>query len=986
MLFQCYSSTVAINSSDETELILWCLNEKSETCAVRVKNPPIFLHFIIEESNHEFTDDTIKAIKNKIKFYNSNACEEAQIKVKSMSYDKKFMFYNYSTEKKTCLKISFKNEESIQLVRNLFRREIIINNDKVKFSVLDYDIPTKRKLFTKINLKYSDWFELNSDSVQIEDENLKLSSSKYEFVCAEENISKSENQRNISYPTMLSFDIETYSNNHKSMPNMDNPDHVCYMVSCIFQKVNDKSSRQNYIIVIGDSDEIPNSTIIKVKNEKELFREFIKLVNELDPIIMTGYNIFGYDYEYMNCRYKYTALEEWPNLSKLKSLEISTMENIKWKSSAYGFNVISFLKMPGRISIDMLPIVKRDYKLDKYSLNFVAEYFLKQSKHNVSAADMFKIYELCQELDCKPEIHEIARKEMTRVIKYCIQDAVLVVDLFDKLNTWIAHIEMASITGTEIVDLFTRGQQIRCLSQVYDLATKNNVILDRKPAIELDSYQGGFVGHPIPGIHDNVICLDFASLYPSIMIAYNICHSTYAPLENRKISDENCEIIEFEKEAILKLQEDEDEFCGSGDKIRKNPDSDSDSESDSDDTKSEKHTGENPNAIMEKHRFIKQEVRIGIIPQLLTNLISERNNVKKQMKTETDEIYLIVLDKRQLALKVSANSLYGFLGAKKGVLPFIQAAMCVTSIGRQSIIKVNKYMEDTYDATIVYNDTDSSMFVVPGITAEECYQKGLDLAVEVSSLFKDPIRMEFEKAMRIFCLKKKMYAAFYIEKDGSIDENDVLIRGIVLQRRDNFKFLKTAYMELLKNCLRFNTLKSSLEIVKKTCIQVFNGDVDINNLVYIKQLGSNYKNPNFPMAKFAVYLKAKGKNVIPGDRLEYILVNTKDNAVKAGDKMRDPILFKQDNEGETIDFAYYIEKGLKSLDQLIKIGYPAKSYDFGYTPYSKTKRILKLKSIYEPTKMIGCILSDFAKYYKNEGNEVKVKFINHIFNEFYKTL
>lgn len=981
MMFQCYSSTVANNSSDETELMLWCLNEKSETCCVRVKNPPIFVHFVIEESKHVFSEEIIDGIKNKIKFYNSNACDEAQIKVKNMSYTKKFMFYNYSTTKKQCLKMSFKNEESIQLVRNLFRKEITIDNKTIKFSVLDYDIPIKRKLFTDIDLKYSDWFNLNSDSIQIKDENSKISSSKYEFICVGENILKSENQRNISYPTMLSFDIETYSSNHKAMPNMDNPDHVCYMVSCIFQRVNDKSSRKNYIIVIGDSDEIPNSTIIKVKNEKELFQEFINLVNELDPIIMTGYNIFGYDYDYMNCRYKYATLEEWPNLSKLKNLNTNTMENIKWKSSAYGFNVISFLKMPGRISIDVLPIVKRDYKLDKYSLNFVAGYFLKQSKHDVSASDMFKIYELCQEAECKVEITDIARKEMTRVIKYCIQDAVLVVDLFDKLNTWIAHIEMASITGTEIVDLFTRGQQIRCLSQVYDLATKNNFILDRKPAIELDSYQGGFVGQPIPGIHDNVICLDFASLYPSIMIAYNICHSTYVPLENTKISDNDCEIIEFETEAILKLQNNDN------DDNDDNDDTNSDSESDFDTKEVQKNEFEQGKIepVIETHKFIKQEVRIGIIPQLLTNLISERNNVKKQMKTEKDEIYSIVLDKRQLALKVSANSLYGFLGAKKGVLPFIQAAMCVTSIGRQSIIKVNKYMEDTHKATIVYNDTDSSMFVIPGVATEDCYQKGLDLAIEVSALFKDPIRMEFEKAMRIFCLKKKMYAAFYIEKDGTIDENDVLIRGIVLQRRDNFKFLKTAYMELLKNCLRFNDLKSSLEIVKKTCIQVFNGDVDLSNLVYIKQLGSNYKNPNFPMAKFAVYLKSKGKNVIPGDRLEYLIVNTKNNAVKAGDKMRDPELFKQDSEGETIDFAYYIEKGLKSLDQLIKIGYPSNE-DFGYSPFSRTKRVLKMKSIYEPTKMIGCILSDFAKYYKDESNQVKVGFINHIFNEFYETL
>ena len=104
---------------------------------------------------------------------------------------------------------------------------------------------------------------------------------------------------------------------------------------------------------------------------------------------------------------------------------------------------------------------------------------------------------------------------MTRVLRYCVEDAELVVDLFDEINCWISLVEMSNIVGVSVMQLYTRGQQIRGISQFYDRAYHDNLVLDGR-ATSVNTFAGGFVFEPKPGLYENIICFDFASLYPSI--------------------------------------------------------------------------------------------------------------------------------------------------------------------------------------------------------------------------------------------------------------------------------------------------------------------------------------------------------------------------------------------------------------------------------------------------------------------------------------
>jgi DNA polymerase elongation subunit (family B) len=273
------------------------------------------------------------------------------------------------------------------------------------------------------------------------------------------------------------------------------------------------------------------------------------------------------------------------------------------------------------------------------------------------------------------------------VAKYCVKDSELVVKLFEKLQIWIGLTEMSNTCNTPIFTLFTQGQQIKIFSQVYKKCMEDNIVIDKDSFIvnENDHFTGAYVFTPVPGLYDMVVSFDFSSLYPSTIIAYNIDYSTL--VLDEKIPDEKCNIFEWE-----------DHFnCTCPDtKV----------------VKTKKIV------ICKKNRFRFLKEPMGIIPTLLVSLIDARKKARKEMEKlsqkldelkgeekEQTERMITVLDKRQLAYKVSSNSMYGGMGVKRGYLPFLPGAMCTTARGRQSIEKASKFLVENYGAKLIYGDS-----------------------------------------------------------------------------------------------------------------------------------------------------------------------------------------------------------------------------------------------------------------------------------------
>ena len=242
-----------------------------------------------------------------------------------------------------------------------------------------------------------------------------------------------------------------------------------------------------------------------------------------------------------------------------------------------------------------------------------------------------------------------------------------------------------------------------------------------------------------------VATLDFASLYPSIMMAHNLCYSTLIPIHIRK---------HYLKEGILKETD-----------ITLTPNGD---------------------------YFVKPHVKKGILPIILEELLAARKKAKNELARATDPFEKAVLDGRQLALKISANSVYGFTGAQVGQLPCLPISSSTTAFGRVMIEKTkdlvlaryNKANGYEYDCKVIYGDTDSVMVKFGTDSIEESMRLGQEAAAYVSAEFINPIKLEFEKVYFPYLLmNKKRYAGMLWTKPTKPDKMDC--KGIETVRRDN---------------------------------------------------------------------------------------------------------------------------------------------------------------------------------------------------------
>lgn len=925
------------DDDDNLLIYCWALDQNSNSSLIKITNFKPFVHL---ELPHLMTDPEIETLMSYFQKRQKNQAPTA------FSITDKINLYYYKKEKKNrYLKLYFKNTDDIYYLKNTLRKknpakkekenETESEKDKRKnlpdyipvpisvpglgtlfFSMWEDDISPVRKFLSIIDAEFAQWFRIEKEIPTPESE--KISSCKNEYTINFTNYKPINNSISQSWrtePTMLAIDIETYSPNHKAMPDPYFSEHAVYMISCIFYKLYHPESVKRYALIFGDCNEIPNSEIIKCDSEVSLIKNLQDLILKTDPDIVTGYNHIYYDYMYLEVRLK-KELEEWGVCGRLLGVN-SIMKKKTLISNAFGNNKMYILDMSGRINIDIYPLIKQgSEKLDMYKLDFVANHYLNKQKHDVKPEEMFKIYELGKNAITEEE-KDYARLQMTRVMEYCIQDSVLVIELFQKLDLWIDLIQRSCILGVPVMDIFTEGQQVKCVSQIYHECFKNNIVMDHQEKQKF-SYEGGFVGEPVPGLHENIICLDFASMYPSIMQADNISYETLvAPEYEGLVPDSECNCYSIESKDL---------FEDGADKTDRNEE---DSDSDEENVKVVKK--EILKKKVYKFKFVKREVKEGIIPKIVRKLVGERKEVKKIMESCKDPFTLNMLEKRQLALKVAGNSVYGFLAAYK--LPLIQGAMAITWTGRNQIGKVNKYLLENFpDARIIYNDTDSVMVDMKIVNSKECLVMGEKLAKDITALFPPPVKIEFEKAMRILNLRKKKYAYLKIDKNGDYQKK-INKKGIVTARRDNCKWMRDIYDESLEMILSLNPLDKTLEKIFSRIEDLFMGNVNPKDMSIIRELGSNYKSENAFMKVFSDELRKKGTNVKPGDRLQYLLLDNKEEHV--GKKM----ILLENYENEKIDNLYYLEKLLKNpVEQLLNIAYDKEFKDMNHIFYKPKGR------------------------------------------------
>jgi DNA polymerase delta subunit 1 len=279
------------------------------------------------------------------------------------------------------------------------------------------------------------------------------------------------------------------------------------------------------------------------------------------------------------------------------------MRETTFQSSAYGKRENIETTINGRVIFDVLPYMQRNHKLSSYSLNSVSAEFLGQQKEDVHHS-MIADLQMGSDADRR------------RLAVYCLKDSLLPTLLLNKLSIIVNYVEMARVTGVPLSYLLTRGQQIKVFSMILRKTRREGLLIPNiaKHGGDEGGYEGATVIEPVKAYYTTPIAtLDFASLYPSIMQAYNLCYSTL-----------------ISQEEAAKLSTDMYEKSPSG------------------------------------HIFVRSSTKKGILPQILDELLAARKRAKKDMAAATDPMEKAVQNGRQLALKISANSVYGFTGATVG--------------------------------------------------------------------------------------------------------------------------------------------------------------------------------------------------------------------------------------------------------------------------------------------------------------------------------
>ncbi|CAF4237180.1 unnamed protein product, partial [Rotaria magnacalcarata] len=472
-------------------------------------------------------------------------------------------------------------------------------------------------------------------------------------------------------------------------------------------------------------------------------------------------------------------------------------------------------------------VLLREYKLRSYTLNAVSYHFLQQQKEDVQHSII-------------TDLQNGNAQTRHRLAVYCLKDAYLPLRLLEKLMSLINYMEMARVTGVPMNYLLQRGQQIKVISQILRKCKEKNLLI---PAMKINETGDDFIGatviEPIRGYYDTPITtLDFSSLYPSIMQAHNLCYSTL-------ITD-----------GRMKQNLAEDEYITTP-------------------------TG---------NCFVTAKVRRGLLPEILENLLSARKRAKQMMKEETDEFRKKVLDGRQNALKISANSVYGFTGAQVGKLPCLEISQSVTSFGREMIEKTKALIESEFtmskgfehDAKVIYGDTDSVMIKFGVKTLEEAMELGRLAATTVSSSFPPPIKLEFEKCYYPYLLiNKKRYAGLYFTRPDKHDKMDC--KGIETVRRDNCELVSNLISTCLVKLLIERDPNGAVEYVKNVISDLLCNRIDISQLVISKELtktDSEYSNKQ-PHVELAHKMRKRDPGSAPnlGDRVPYVIIpGTKNQA------------------------------------------------------------------------------------------------------------
>ena len=704
----------------------------------------------------------------------------------------------------------------------------------------------------------------------------------------------------------LSIDIEVFiPSTWKFFPEAYEEGCEIIIIACTFQKddntyetiilYTDKKDRE--INIPTDSESSTKRTFLKFNNEEKMLQHFINMITPYNVDLITGWNIRNFDlkYIYMRCEKFY------PNLLEDFKKWTLTGDNITFRNTTRKGQNVTLVDCFGIIILDMYDYNKSNVKAKSYKLKEIAKAFLQEDKQKIDMdyKNISKYYS------------DGNNEEFSKLLEYCSVDAEIVLDLMNIQKVWNNTISMADICHVPINYVINHGVMLRNTCMISQFINENtSYLLPYKHEHPFIKYEGGFVNEPIVGFHLNpIFVLDFNSLYPTTMLAFNICTTTIVhPAKLNIPSTLEDEDGNFNPQNLSELN------YKSGDgtlDVFKTP-------------------------YMRNVGFVSTQNRKGVMPQILDNLLKMRKKLQAELKQTECPNRRKQLDAQQLTYKLCANAIYGLLGCSFSPLYNPEVAASVTGFGRfLSFIKrkcINKYMsDDKLEGRIIYGDTDSVMVEIQKKSIAETRDIAVRYAEQITKdIGINPIKTEYEKIFCPFLIHKKKHYIGVMYTNNCEKHDKIEYKGNEMVRSDNCSLTTTVMKEIIDILFFYNNNGEIREKIVETgkCIERLLNEWSI---IYMAYLRDDKKNISAELlnrvVKTAIFSKKLSKEVYK-NKLPHVAVYERMKNLKQYN-IGDRIVFCIANTEFTdkikpkniIEMAYDTDEFLNSSELFLSIHY-----------------------------------------------------------------
>ncbi|CAI0551267.1 unnamed protein product [Linum tenue] len=703
--------------------------------------------------------------------------------------------------------------------------------------------------------------------------------------------------------TLLSLEVQAESRGDlRPDPRFD----AVNIVVLAFQDDNDCAS-EVYVLLRSDCESsqghsvgIPAHKVLVFFEEKLLFNELINLVRMFDPDVLMGWDIQSGSIGFLAERAAHLGLGFLKSISRTpfqteqdadteaanKGLmdialhESSTADNELMGDAViedeWGRTHASGVHVVGRIVLNVWRLVRSEVKLNMYTIEAVSEAVLRRKTPSIP----FRV--LTRWFASGPGGGRY------RCIEFVMQRANLNFEIVEQLDMVNRTSELARVFGIDFFSVLSRGSQYRVESMLLRLAHTQNYIaispgsqqVASQPAMECLP----LVMEPESGFYaDPVVVLDFQSLYPSMIIAYNLCFCTCLG---------NAEPSKADTLGVTSFSPDPEIFQNLVNQLLCTP-----------------------NSVM----YAPSEVRKGILPRLLEEILSTRIMVKKAMKKlgPNQQILHRIFNARQLALKLIANVTYGYTAAGfSGRMPCAELADSIVQCGRSTLEKAIALVNanDNWKARVVYGDTDSMFVLLKGRTVPEAFRIGNEIAAAVSAMNPYPVTLKMEKVYHpCFLLTKKRYVGYSYERP---DQSEPIFdaKGIETVRRDSCAAVSKLMERSIRHFFEHQDISKVKVYLYRQWTRILSGRVSLQDFIFAKEvrLGSYSTRPSSSLPPAAI-VATKAMRSDPraepryAERVPYVVIHGQPGG-RLVDMVVDPLDLLALGSPYRLNDIYYITK------------------------------------------------------------------------------